>query len=121
MQTKKLLEQTGIRALQQIKYKSYCIKLSILFITIFVTVACTKSRYAEHVEILLEDSPSSFKQGYIDGCVSGENAAGNYMTEFKRSEVYLDDDLYRKAWHTGYDYCKEQLEIDREFDHMVHG
>jgi hypothetical protein len=96
-------------------------KLIISFALIFVAVACTKSRYAEHVEILLEDSPSSYKQGYIDGCGSGENAAGNFMTKFNRSKAYLDDHLYRKAWHVGFDYCKEQLEMDRDFDRLVHG
>ncbi len=59
-----------------------------------MNVSCASEQYIEHREILLGDTPSTYKQGYIDGCASGENVAGNYMTRFKRSEAYLNDELY---------------------------
>ena len=82
---------------------------SIFTITlILMNISCASKQYIEHEEILLEDKQSEYKQGYIDGCGSGESVAGNYMTEFTRSEAYLNDDLYKRAWELGYEYCKEQ-------------
>lgn len=81
----------------------------ILTITsILMNISCASKQYIEHEEILLEDTQSEYKQGYIDGCGSGESVAGNHMTEFKRSEAYSNDGLYKRAWDVGYEYCKEQ-------------
>ena len=87
---------------------------------IIMNISCSNKQYVEHREILLEDTPSAYKQGYIDGCGSGENVAGNFMTRFKRSEAYLNDELYKRAWDVGYEYCKEQLEEDQELERLMH-
>ena len=87
---------------------------------IIMNISCANKQYIEHRDILLGDTDSVYKQGYIDGCGSGENVAGNFMTRFKRSEAYLDDDLYKRAWDVGYEYCKEQLEEDRELERLMH-
>lgn len=93
-----------------------------IFINILtiVSISCSSNSYNEHSEILLEDTPSSYKEGYIDGCGSGENVAGNFMTKFKRSGEYVNDESYKQAWDKGYEYCKNQLEKDRELERMVH-
>ena len=82
---------------------------SIFTITlILMNISCSSKQYIEHEEILLNDKQSEYKQGYIDGCGSGESVAGNYMTEFKRREAYSNNELYKRAWDVGYEYCKEQ-------------
>ncbi len=85
-----------------------------------MTTSCASKQWIEHRDILLEDTPSTYKQGYIDGCGSGESEAGNYMTRFKRTEAYSNDELYKRGWDVGYKYCKEQLEEDRELEHLIH-
>ena len=78
---------------------------------ILINFSCASKQYIEHEEILLEETPSEYKQGYLDGCGSGESVAGNYMTSFKRGEAYSNDELYKRAWDVGYAYCKEQKEV----------
>ena len=94
---------------------------SIFTITlILMNISCVSKQYIEHEEILLGDTPSTYRQGYIDGCGSGRSVAGDYMTRFTRSELYLSDDLYKRAWDVGYKYCTEQLEEDRELERLIY-
>lgn len=95
-------------------------KFILFILVVSAFISCVSDRYDEHSKILLENTPSAYKQGYIDGCGSGGNVAGNYMTTFKRSEAYLNDDLYKRAWDVGYEYCKEQLEEDQELERLMH-
>ena len=96
----------------------------LLNITIITnSISCSSNPYGpydEYRNTLPEDTPLAYKQGYTDGCNSGWNVAGNFMSIFKRSEAYLKDDLYTQAWDKGYVYCKEQFERDREFDRIMH-
>ena len=92
---------------------------SLLITMAFMLLACEPSRYKEHSEILLDDTPSTYREGYIDGCGSGRSVAGDYMTSFIRDEAYLKDDLYKKGWDVGYRDCKEQLEEDRELEDLM--
>ena len=92
---------------------------SLLITMVFMLLACEPSRYDEHVEILLEDAPSVYREGYIDGCGSGRSVAGDYMTSYKRTEAYSNDELYKKGWDVGYRDCKEQLEEDRELERLI--
>ena len=75
--------------------------------------------YDEYSQTLPENTPLVYKQGYKDGCNSGWEDAGNFMTTFKRSEAYLKDDLYTQAWDKGYEICKTQFESDREFEYFI--
>lgn len=89
---------------------------------IIMNISCASdpySAYDEYIKMLPENTPLVYKQGYTDGCDSGWNAAGNFMTTFKRSDAYLSDDLYTRAWDKGYEYCKEQFERDREFERIM--
>ena len=95
-------------------------KFILFILVIFAFISCASDRYVEHSEILLGNTPSAYKRGYIDGCGSGENVAGNFMTRFERSEAYLNDELYKRAWNVGYEYCKEQLEQDQELERLMH-
>ena len=99
----------------QIEFATYSLIISILFILL----ACAPSRYDEHVEILLDDKPSIYREGYIDGCGSGRSVAGDYMTSYKRTEAYSNDELYKNGWDVGYRDCKEQMEEDRELERLI--
>ena len=92
---------------------------SLLIYIIFMLLACEPTRYNEHSEILLDDTPSTYREGYSDGCGSGRNAAGDYMIRYTRSEAYLNDYLYTRGWDEGYKDCKEQLEEDLELEDMM--
>ncbi len=76
--------------------------------------------YDEYRNTLPENTPLAYKQGYTDGCNSGWEVAGNFMSTFKRSEAYLKDDLYTSAWDKGYELCKTQFARDREFEYFTY-
>lgn len=86
---------------------------------ILIIFACANKQWTEHEEILLEDTPSEYRQGYIDGCASGENIAGSYITKYKQSNEYLNDGIYKRAWDVGYKYCKAQLGDNQGLEHVL--
>lgn len=87
-----------------------------------MNISCASDPYGaydEYRNTLPENTPLAYKQGYTDGCNSGESDAGNFMSTFKRSDAYLKDDLYTQAWDKSYEYCKERCERDREFERIM--
>ena len=60
---------------------------------------------------LIPEEPPAWREGYAQGCDSGENAAGNparrYVRDVQREQT---DALYAQGWQAGYDACKTRHE-----------
>lgn len=63
------------------------------------------------------DGPPEFKQGYANGCASGNVAGGNGLATFtKDAKRYDADPLYKQGWDNGFATCKGQFEaMDRNW------
>jgi hypothetical protein len=59
-----------------------------------------------------EHSPD-FKQGWEDGCRSGETVYGNTFTKavadgYTRDPTKVHNPAYESAWNDAYNYCRQQ-------------
>lgn len=55
--------------------------------------------------------PQEYKDGYLDGCPSGNSAAGYIYAKFKKDVMrYSDDSIYRQGWDDGFNICKSKHE-----------
>jgi hypothetical protein len=55
--------------------------------------------------------PDGYKQGYRDGCDSGNVAAGHPYYRFSKDvSRYSSDNFYKQGWDDGYGVCKGSYE-----------
>jgi hypothetical protein len=67
--------------------------------------------------IVGKNQPLAYKNGFSDGCGSGEKAAGYSLGRYQKSmSLYQSDELYRSGWDDGYKYC---LEDHKAFQRVV--
>lgn len=79
-------------------------------ITVIVS-ALSLSLAACATEYKTPDGPPAYKQGYADGCASGNVAGGNGFAKFTKDAPRYDrDSLYKQGWDDGMTTCKGQFE-----------
>ena len=87
---------------------------------VFTIISCT-TPLEDATSVVGEDQPLTYRQGFADGCGSGEDAAGSYVSEFKKdANEYTNNELYKHRWDDGYDFCKSKEERNRvEVDNLI--
>lgn len=65
---------------------------------------------ANRDSLLMRGHTSSFVDGYLDGCRSGQNSAGDQLFQFTKDEtrVKIDHD-YFVGWEQGNSFCYEHM------------
>lgn len=86
------------------------IKLLITIITSLSVSACLTPAQQLDREIGA-GQPQEYKDGYLDGCPSGQKAAGYIYAKFKKQVIrYGEDNLYKQGWDDGFQVCKSKQE-----------
>jgi hypothetical protein len=58
--------------------------------------------------------PVAWQDGYLPGCESGANAAGDLGFKFSKDfQRYLSDAMYKEGWDDGFKVCNSQFARDR--------
>jgi len=58
--------------------------------------------------------PQEYKEGYTDGCGSGQKAGGYIYAKFNKDVIrYSTDQLYKQGWDDGFNICKSRFESNK--------
>tara|TARA_B100000959_G_C14454711_1_gene408316 strand:+ start:92 stop:451 length:360 start_codon:yes stop_codon:yes gene_type:complete len=84
-------------------------KLSFLLASLCLA-GCVTSR-TDINDMRGSNQPVEYRQGFVEGCDSGYNAAGS-NSYFYRKDIdrYLNDKLYQKGWLDGLDKCRKSYD-----------
>lgn len=81
------------------------LKATTLVFAIFISGCQTQQQWVDRQ--VGADKPPEFKQGYIDGCTSGEKAAGHVYARYQKNlDLYSSSDLYKQGWDDAFEICK---------------
>lgn len=66
--------------------------------------------FANRDPLLMQGHTSSFVDGYMDGCKSGQNTAGDKLFEYTKDEsrIAVEHD-YAQGWEQGNTFCLEHM------------
>ncbi len=65
---------------------------------------------ADRDNLLMQGYTTSFADGYMDGCRSGQNAAGDNLFEYVRDEDRFNVEKdYSVGWEKGNHFCYEHM------------
>lgn len=89
--------------------------ITTILIAAFLATGCAGAALEARRDLLTSQGhPKPYVDGYMDGCASGRNAAGNSSYTFTKDVQRFDRDrLYRQGWPDGFQSCKGESEANR--------
>jgi hypothetical protein len=94
----------------------------VIILSLICVVGCATQQLARLRGNLHQKGFSDeYVDGYVDGCSSGYNLAGNYQFEFlKDVPRYKSQPLYAEGWDEGHHKCKTEYEsLEEVFNTLV--
>lgn len=83
-------------------------RISILMVILLTACAADQLQLERNK---LSGKPEEYKDGYVDGCSSGNVAAGAAYFKFQKDpQRFEDDKLYAQGWGDGFAVCKANHE-----------
>lgn len=85
--------------------------VSVLLAIVAVTGCAGTQLDIERSALTRQGHPPQYIDGYVDGCSSGNRAAGSpYFKLLKNHTRYNQDKLYNQGWDNGFTICKAEYE-----------
>jgi hypothetical protein len=82
----------------------------LLVASLLTLAACATSMDRVNRDVGISQ-PLAYREGYRDGCDSGQSAAGNPYVGFSKNVTrFGSDQLYRQGWSDGFEVCKARYE-----------
>lgn len=104
-----------------IKFNDVMIKY-VITLALLIVAGCATQHLAQKREKLIQQGFSNdYTDGYVHGCSSGYNRAGDRYYDFSRDMPrYQSDQNYSKGWDEGYQSCKAEYEsLMKTFDTLT--
>ena len=81
-----------------------------IIILAFALSACAADDLKNRRE-KLAGKPEAYKDGYVDGCSSGNQVAGSPYYPFQKDpQRFESDKMYAQGWGDGFTVCKGELD-----------
>lgn len=92
-------------------------KMIIILISISSLLPGCASLTALPADKYAKDEPPAYKEGFNNGCFSGQSAAGDIYSKYNKDVKRANtDELYKQGWDDGYAYCNsKQKALSRDF------
>lgn len=88
----------------------FCVKCSKIIHQPTSSGQSVKYIFADRDTLLMRGHSTMFVEGYMDGCLSGQNAAGDSLSLYTKDEEHAKMDAdYLMGWEQGKRFCYENM------------